>query len=152
MIELELRRRVYETTIDRIGLALGAAGLIGGIVAGALVAASGRGSPAGLIVATMVGAMLSASSITALAGPVWVAMHAAGRRGPADAALVGALTGFIVSLLAQSFGLGLFDVAVASDSRTLSFRWASAALTSVVFALLAGGTALTMWRVAYRRV
>jgi hypothetical protein len=141
----------YETSIDRMGLAIGTGGLIGGFIATALMIVAGPASTLALAAALVVGSILTALAITALAVVPWALLHLAGRRGPFSAALLGAVIGFLLFLGGQTYGYGLFTMPV-MDAGTLAYRWMSAALTSLVIAAIAAGVAVTMWRVAYRRV
>ncbi len=141
----------YETSIDRMGLAIGAGGLIGGLIAAALMILAGPASVLALAAALVVGSILTALAITALAVVPWALLHLAGRRGPVSAAALGAVIGFLLFLGGQTYGYGLFAMP-AMDASTLAYRWISAALTSVVMAAIAAGMAVAMWRIAYRRV
>ena len=143
--------RGYDTSIDRAGLALGAGGLMGGTIASILVAIGGPPSPLGIVVGFVIGAMITAMTVIAVAAPLWLVVHAIGRRGPGTAALVGAAAGFALFLGGQTYGFGLFAMP-ATDARTLMFRWISAVATSVILAALSALIGLVMWRVAYRRV
>lgn len=147
MADLELRRRAYATSIDRAGLAIMAGGLILGLVEAALVVAGGRGL-IGALMGFVFGGLLSMLAITAVAVPLWLALHLAGRRGPFDAALAGGLLGFLMFLAAQTSGMGLF---YADEPGVAYYRWASAAALSLAVAVIAALVALVMWRVAYRR-
>ena len=140
----------YETSIDRVGLAIGAGGLMGGAIAATMMAFAG--SPvAALAMAVLIGTIMTALAITALAAIPWALLHATGRRGPFNAALLGAIIGFLLFLGGQTWGYGLFAMP-AMDMSTLVFRWASGVATSLVMAGMAAGIAVVMWRVAYRRV
>ncbi|WCM25222.1 hypothetical protein NDN01_14200 [Sphingomonas sp. QA11] len=143
--------RGYDTTLDRAGLALGAGGLVGGIVASILVAIGGAPSLLGIAVGFVVGAVITAMTVVAVAGPLWLVAHALQRRGPGTAALIGAISGFALFLGGQTYGFGLFAMPP-TDSRTLMFRWISAVATSVILAGLSALIGLVMWRVAYRRI
>lgn len=141
----------YETSIDRMGLAIGTGGLIGGLISTGLMLFAGPVSVPALAAALVVGSILTALAITALAVVPWALLHLAGRRGPFSAAALGAVIGFLLFLGGQTYGYGVFTMPV-MDASTLSYRWASAALTSLVMATVAAGVAVAMWRVAYRRV
>ncbi|OYY75622.1 MAG: hypothetical protein B7Y43_18750 [Sphingomonas sp. 28-62-20] len=141
--------RDYETSLDRAGLAIGAGGIIGGVIEAGLTIIGGTTSPLGILVALLLGSVLTALAITAIAAPVWVFLHASGRRGPGHALAMGGAIGFLLFLFAQTYGFGLLS-APPSDAGTLLYRWASAAATSALLATLAAGIALAMWRVAYR--
>lgn len=143
--ELRLAPR-YATSLDRAGHALGAGGLAAGILAAMLVANNGQRDPMMLLAALFLGATFAAIAIVTLAGPVWLALHIAGRRGPVSAAA----TGFAVTLLlfvsAQTYGVGV------SDAATLGLRWTSALATSLLLGLIGGAIGWAMWKIAYRRV
>lgn len=139
----------HETTLDRAGLAIATGGIIGGIFAAVLASMGASVGPFGLASAFVLGSMVTALAITAVGTPVWIFMHVSGRRRAGHAALVGAATGFLVFVFAQTYGFGLFS-APPSDMQTLLFRWASAAATSVVLAVLAAVIGIVMWLIAYR--
>jgi hypothetical protein len=141
----------YETTLDRIGLAIGAGGLMGGAIAVLMMIFGGALAAGTLAMALLIGSVLTALAVTALAAFPWMLLHAAGRRGPVSAALLGAAIGFIVFLGGQTWIYGLMEMP-AMDARTLLFRWASGIATSLVMAAMSAGVAVVMWRVAYRRV
>jgi len=143
--------RRYETSIDRVGLAVGAGGLMGGAIGVLLMLFAGTHGIGALVGGLLVGSLMTALSITALAAIPWALLHAAGRRGPIAAATLGAAIGFVLFLGGQTYGYGMF-VMPAMDARTLLFRWASGFLTSLVMAAMAAGIAAVMWRVAYRKV
>lgn len=141
----------YETSIDRVGLAIGAGGAMGGAIGVLLMVFAGTYTIGALLAGLLIGSLMTALSITALAAIPWALLHAAGRRGPATAAMLGTIIGFVLFLGGQTYGYGLFAMP-AMDARTLLFRWASGFLTSLVMAAMAAGIAVVMWRVAYRRV
>ncbi|HEX7693581.1 MAG TPA: hypothetical protein VF409_03780 [Sphingomonas sp.] len=145
------QRRRYETTLDRVGLAIGAGGLMGGLIAMLMMAFGGALAVGTLAMALAIGSLLTALAITALAAFPWMMLHAAGRRGPVCAALLGAAIGFVVFLGGQTWIFGILEIP-AMDARTLLFRWASGIATSLVMAAMSAGVAVVMWRVAYRRV
>lgn len=145
------QRRRYETTLDRVGLAIAAGGLMGGAIAMLMMAFGGALGVGTLAMALVMGALLTALAITALAAFPWMLLHAAGRRGPVSAALLGAAIGFLVFLGGQTWLFGIIEMP-AMDARTLLFRWASGIATSLVMAAMSAGIAVVMWRVAYRRV
>lgn len=142
--------RGYETSLDRAGLALAAGGLLGGAITTVLVAIGGPPSAVSLVVGFLVGAVIVSMAAVAIGGPLWLACHALGRRGPISAAAIGAVAGFALFLGGQTYGFGLFDMPV-TDARTLLFRWISAVATSLILAAISATIGLTMWRVAYRR-
>ena len=141
--------RRYETSIDRIGLAIGAGGLMGGAIAALLMGFAGATIGA-LAIALLVGTIMTALAITALAAIPWAMLHAVGRSGPVSAALLGATIGFLLFLGGQTWGYGFLMPPM--DVTTLVFRWASGIATSVVMAAMSGGIAVVMWLVAYRRI
>jgi len=140
----------YETSLDRIGLAIGAGGLMGGAIAMLLMLFGGALAIGTLAMALLIGSVLTALAITALAAFPWMLLHAAGRRGPVSAALLGATIGFVVFLGGQTWIYGLVAMP-AMDARTLLFRWASGIATALVMGMMSAGIAVVMWRVAYRR-
>lgn len=142
--------RGYHTSLDRAGLAIGFGGLIGGALSTVLTLAGGRGDALSLLLAFVLGWIFSVLAITAIAAPIWLMMHASGRRGPHHAVLAGGAIGFTLLLFGQTYGFGLVD-APPSDMRSLLFRWASAAATGLIFAAISGATGYLMWRIAYRR-
>ncbi|MEO5492549.1 MAG: hypothetical protein ABIR08_00815 [Sphingomonas sp.] len=143
--------RHYETSIDRVGLAIGAGGLMGGAIGVLLMVFAGTYHIGALLAGLLIGSLMTALSITALAAIPWALLHASGRRGPIAAAALGAAIGFVLFLGGQTYGYGMFTMP-AMDARTLLYRWASGFLTSVIMAAMAAGIAVVMWRVAYRRV
>jgi hypothetical protein len=144
------QRRRYETSLDRIGLAIGAGGLMGGAIAVLLMLFGGNLAIGTLAMALLIGSVLTALAITALAAFPWMLLHAAGRRGPVSAALLGVAIGFVVFLGGQTWIYGLVAMP-AMDARTLLFRWASGIATALVMGMISAGIAVVMWRVAYRR-
>jgi hypothetical protein len=144
------RREGYATTLDRAGWALGVGGLLGGVMAMLLLAMGGGATFGSLCLALLLGGLLSALGVTAVAGPIWLILHALGHRGPRAAASVAAGTAFAVFLAGQTHVFGL-SPNPPSDARTLAMRWLSGAGTSVLLAGLAALVGLAMWRVAYRR-
>ena len=151
MAQMMSGRPHYETSLDRVGLAIATGGLIGGVIAMLLTVVTGGASPLGVVTALIAGSIMTALGITALAILPWLVLHLNGRRGPLTAAATGAAIGFILFLGGQTYGFGLFAMP-AMDGRTLLFRWASGVATSIVMAAAAAGIAVAMWRIAYRRV
>ena len=149
MSQYGAQRRHYETTLDRVGLALGAGGLMGGIIVSLLMLFAGSAGVGSVALALVVGSLLTALAITALAAIPWALLHASGRNGPIAAALLGGAIGFVLFLGGQTWGYGLFAMP-AMDARALFFRWASGVATSLVMAAMAAAIAVVMWRVAYR--
>lgn len=141
----------YETSLDRIGWAIGTGGLIGGMIAAIMTAVSGSAAVTGVFLALIAGTVMTALGITALAVVPWTLLHFAGRRGPVSAALLGAGIGFVIFLGGLTYGFGLAAMPPL-DLRTMFFRWASAIATSLVMAAIAAAIGVMMWRVAYRRI
>lgn len=141
----------YETSIDRVGLAIGAGGLMGGAIGVLLMVFAGTHHIGALLAALLIGSVMTGLSITALAAIPWALLHASGRRGPIAAAALGAGIGFVLFLGGQTYGYGLFAMP-AMDAGALLYRWASGFLTSLIMAAMAAGIAVVMWRVAYRRM
>ncbi|MGN6622473.1 MAG: hypothetical protein ACTHKR_15610 [Sphingomonas sp.] len=127
----------YHTSINRVGLALGSGAMLAGLAAAVLVALGGDRSARAMLLALGLGAMFSALAIAAIAGPVWLTLHLAGRRGPAAATGAGAAIGFLLMLGAQ---LGGGSAA----------PWGQMIGAAFLAAALAGVIALAMWRIAYR--
>lgn len=143
--------RHYETSLSRIGYSIAAGGIIAGAITALLLWAGGQHSPFGLVVGWLIGASFSAIGIVSVAGPLWLVLHLAQRRGPWAAAATGLFTALLMFVGAQTYGFGLFSAPV-SDGRTLMFRWISAGATGLTLAVLAMLIGLVMWRIAYRRV
>ena len=142
--------RRYETSIDRAGLALGLGSALSGAIIVMLVLLGGQHDPAALVAAWMIGALFSALAITAVAGPIWLALHFAGLRRGWHAAAAGAITAMLVFAGAQTWGFGLADLP-AIDGRSWLQRLAGAIGSSALLAAVAALIGLAMWRVAYRR-
>lgn len=142
--------RRYDATLDRAGLALAAGCCLGGGIALGLLMLGGTRDPFVLTTGFLLSALFIGIAITAVAGPLWLVMHVAGLRRARHAAMVGAATTLALFTAAQTYGFGFFDVPVI-DSRTWLYRWASAALTSLILALAAALIGVIMWRIAYRR-
>jgi len=128
----------YRTSIDRVGLALACGAALAGLAASLLVAIGGTGSGRAALMALMIGGIFAALAIATIAGPIWLVLHLSGRRGPAAATLSGAAIGFLLTIAAD-FGRG-------SDE-----PWLRTLGGAMIAAALAGGIALAMWRIAYRR-
>lgn len=141
--------RGYETSIDRAGLALGAGGLMVGLITVLLLLPETPG-PQALGLGFVLGTIGGAVALVTLAGPLWLVLHVAGIRGPVAAACTGIVLALALFVAAQTHGFGLFDAAALASDAAL-FRWISALLTAALLALLAAGIALAMWRIAYRR-
>ncbi|MBO9499930.1 MAG: hypothetical protein J7483_10785 [Novosphingobium sp.] len=140
----------YDTTLDRVGLALGVGSAIGGLVALGLLLLGGTRDPVALVAGYVLCTLLVGLAITAVVGPLWLVMHVAGLRLMRHAMSVAAGTALALCIGAQTYGFGLFNVPVI-DSRTWIYRWISATLTSLLIAILAALVGAVMWRVAYRR-
>lgn len=137
----------YEATPDRAGLAIAGGSGAGGAFA-ALLALLGDGSDAiGALLALFAGAAVTATVAVLLGLPIWLALR---RRGPLAAALLGAVTGFLLFLAGQTGAFGLLPMA-ATDTQTMRYRWLSAVLTGLTLALPSAAIAALMWRIAYRR-
>jgi hypothetical protein len=144
MIDGDVCKRPYRLSVDRLGLAIALGGLSCGMLAALLVALGGQDGVRALIGALLIGTVFSALAIAAVGGPIWLAMHAVGWRGPGHAAAAGAVIGFVLFLFGQS------DVLVrALDARLTG--WLRSLGSSLVLAAIAAAVALAMWRVAYRR-
>lgn len=141
----------FDTTLDRAGLALGAGGVMGGFVVLGLVLLGGQRDPLSLVVALVLGTVFSVLGMTAIAGPIWLALHLAGCRRARHAAMVGAFVALAIFVGGQTYGFGLFT-APESDAGTVLMRWISALATSGILAAIAAGIGAAMWRIAYRRV
>ena len=144
MTEDEARRRTYRIRIDRIAAALAAGGGACGIIATILAACGGTHGIGALALAFVLGTVFSILALVAIGGPAWLVLHALGWRGPAHAALPGALIGFLLFLFGQA------DLLPAADDAPL-YGWLRAVGSSLVLAAIAASVALTMWRIAYRR-
>lgn len=142
--------RRYDTAIDRIGLALGAGSVMLGVAATLLLLPGGAYTGRSLALGFLLGTLFGAVALVVLAGPLWLALHAAGVRGPVSAALTGMAAALAGMVAVQTRGFGLFDAQPLASDAAL-FRWVSALLTASLGALLAAGIALAMWRIAYRR-
>ncbi|MDO7844028.1 hypothetical protein [Sphingomonas immobilis] len=134
----------YRTTLDRIGLALGA----GAVAGGAVTALASGPEPLAVLVAFAGGAVLTLLAAVLLGGPLWWLAGLADRRGPVSAAATGAVAGFALFLGVQAAGFAGAGI----DALTLPYRWASAVAIALLLAGVAAAVALVAWRVAYRRV
>jgi hypothetical protein len=137
------RRHDWRISIDRVGLALVAGGAACGLVVAALVAGGANGSAAHVATALVLGTAFGVLAIGAIGGPVWLALHIAGRRGPVAAAATGAALGLILSLSAQSPSGTIVPPGMAG--------WLKIIGSSLIFAALGAAIASAMWRIAYRR-
>lgn len=139
-------QRVYRTSLDRAGHALGAGGLMGAAPVALLGAISGSFDVAGLVGLSLVGGVVSMIAIALIAGPLWMAIDARRRGGPRAALMLGGGLGLLLAVAAQTEG---FDIGLDSAAAA-PFRWLSALFTALPFA---GYSALVGWimqRVAYR--
>jgi hypothetical protein len=143
-----LQRR-YETTIDRAGLALGTGSALSGVIVLGLLLLGGQRDPLALLVGWLIGSLFSGIAITAVGGPIWLALHIAGLRSARHAAMVGALTAMVIFVGAQTYGFGLFGMP-SIDGGAWLFRWLSALATSAILGAVAAGIGAVMWRIAYR--
>ena len=142
--------RGYHTSFDRAGLALGAGSLMLGCLSVLLLLPGGAHDLRTLALGFALGTLFGALALTAAAGPLWLMLHVAGLRGPVTACVAGMMTALALFVAAQTHGFGLFDAQALASGAAL-FRWVSALLTAGLLAILAGGIALAMWRIAYRR-
>ena len=142
--------RRYDTTLDRAGLALAAGSALAGLIGLALLLLGGQRDPLDLLRGWLIVSLFAAIAITAVSGPIWLALHVAGHRRAWHAGLVGAMTTLLIFVGAQTYGFGMFAMP-AIDGRTWLFRWLSALATSAILAVLAAAIAVAMWRIAYRR-
>ncbi|TGX37982.1 hypothetical protein E5A74_19280 [Sphingomonas naasensis] len=140
----------YDTAIDRAGLALGAGSALAGLIVLALVLLGGQSDPLNLLKGWLIGSVFSGIAITAVGGPIWLALHVAGLRRAWHAALVGAMTAMLIFVGAQTYGFGMFAMPEI-DGRTWLFRWLSALASSALLAVISAIIAALMWRIAYRR-
>lgn len=140
----------YVTTLDRAGLAIGFGGLSSGIAVAAFAAIGGRVDATASVLMLPLGTALGVFGIVALAGPLWLALHVANRRGPGVAAALAAALVMLVLAAGQSWGFGVFAPPAAAG--TLGYRLASAVATGLPAAVIAGGIGWAMQRVAYRRL
>lgn len=136
-------RRDYETTLDRVGLALALGGVLGGLGVALLALAGGTSDGFALLIVFAIGTLFWLVVITAFCAPLWLALHRAGYRRAWHAAALGAV------LLPALLTIGqLMEMPAGGD--TMPYRWLRALATSALIALPAMAVALVMWRVAYR--
>lgn len=136
----------YVTSIDRLGLALGAGGLLAGAGSAALSAYGGQNGPGGIVAAFILGAFVAMAACVAVIGPVWLLMHLTNRRGPGHAAL----TAGLVALALVIGGVGW-----RADPTSVApwwYRLASGAATGAALGLAAALLGWVMHRIAYRRL
>jgi hypothetical protein len=139
----------YQTTLDRTGLALGTGGALYGMLAMLLVILHGARGVITLIEVLLVAAVLAMGAITATFGPLWLALHASGRRGPGHAAALGAAVALALWAAAAEKVLRSYAFA---DAGSAALGWLRAIGVALIFAAIGVTVALAMWRVAYRRV
>ena len=131
-------------SIDRAGHALAAGGAAVAVVAtGALFIGGLRGASA-LATTAFVAAFIGTIAIVAVGGPIWLALHALGHRGPRAAATAGAAA----ALLLAVFGMALLP----SGDGPLIARLLAGLGWILGLAGAGAAIALLMWRIAYRRV
>lgn len=135
--------------IDRLGHALAAGAALCGLVATLLVAAGAPSTVGSLLLAFLVATFFSALGLVAVGGPVWLVLHALGRRSARDATAAGFGIALLVAVSAQTYGFGVFATDTL-DGSALAYRWISAVATALLFALAGAGIGLVMWRIAYR--
>ena len=136
----------YTITPDRAGHAVAAGGFAIGATSLALLAFNGARGASSLVSAAMIATFFGVVAIVAVGGPIWLACHVLGRRGPGSAA--GA--GFGAALLLAAFAQALMP----PSSADADAAWAAAVnavASSLGIALIGAGVALLMWRIAYRR-
>ncbi|MCM8731772.1 hypothetical protein ACFO8O_12455 [Hephaestia sp. GCM10023244] len=139
----------YQITLDRAGLALAAGGVLYGVLAMLLAARDGGPGALLLIEILAIATLLAMLAITATFGPLWLALHASGRRGPGYAAALGAIVALMLWIAAAHDLLASYAFA---DQGSAAIGWLRAIGVALMFAATAAATALVMWRVAYRRV
>ncbi len=138
----------YRTTLDRAGLALAAGGSLYGLATVLLALGSG-GRDAGMLVELFaVGTVLAMLAITATFGPLWLALHASGRRGPGHAAVLGGVVALALWATAAEDALRSYAFATTGVA---AIGWLRAIGVALIFTAIAAAIALVMWRVAYRR-
>lgn len=144
-------RRDYAVSIDRAGYAIAAGGMSTGLLIAGLVALGGQHGVAALCIAWLVGSIFAMLGLTAVAAPIWLAVHALGARGPVSAASTGVSIALFVSLGMQTYGSGILRSFPAGHDN-LAYGWISAIATSAFAAIIAAGIGILMWRIAYRRI
>lgn len=141
--------RGYETSIGRLGKALGIGSLLGGLLVLMLLIAAGQRTAGALLAGLMIGTLFVAIALTAVGGPIWLILHALGLRHGRYAALVTGLLGLGLYAGAQGYGASLFTIAPI-DTRGWLLGLALRAGQAAAVAAIAAGIGLAMWRVAYR--
>lgn len=133
----------YVVTVDRAGHAVAAGGLAIAVVTTGLMFVSGLRAMGGLANTAFAAAFLGIVAIVAVGGPVWLALHASGRRGPGNAAGAGFSTAAL---------LGVFGTALMPPGDAGAIVRLLATIGNVLgIAALGAGVALMMWRIAYRK-
>jgi hypothetical protein len=139
----------YQTTLDRTGLALAAGGMLYGVLT-VLLALGNGGRDIGVFVEMFaIGTLLAMMAITATFGPLWLALHASGRRGPGHAAALGGVVALALWAAAAEDALKSYAFATTGVA---AIGWLRAIGVALIFTAIAAAVALVMWRVAYRRV
>jgi hypothetical protein len=109
--------------------------------------------------ALVYGSVLFLVGLTVLAGPLWFLLHRAGRRSWVDAALLGMLLGFLVSL-AGYMSPALFVDGTSSfgdaggplleDNVVTPHGWRVFLGYSAIYAIVCGLVGFAIWKMAYR--
>lgn len=134
----------FATTIDRIGLAIGAGSAIGGGFAALLLALGGGGGPLMMAGTWALGTISTAVLLVVVGGPLWLIAHRTGRRGPGWAASAGAASGLVLSAGILLQGIG--------SPGNGSGGWLGICAIGTFLPALGAAIALTVWLVAYRPV
>ena len=172
-----MARQIYETTAMRAILALVAGSIVGSvlIIAGFLIpeiidALNGdkiaiaqlHALPYGVIVFVFVYAIFTAG-IVLIGLPIWALMHQLGRRNWLDALLLGGIASFLVTLAFSTMSIWLLPYGSdysASDggvptvvhNHITAQGWTYYLEMSGGIALAGIMAALTIWRIAYRKM
>lgn len=141
-------RRAHETSPDRVGWAIAAGGAAIGLLAMLTLIHQGSASPRALVIGSIAASFIGALGITAIGGPIWLALHCAGLRAAHHMASAAAICGFLFWLVMQRSVL----LGISEDNGTATYRWASVLGTSALLSIISVMIALMMWRIAYRRV
>ena len=144
-------RHHYATAPDRAGYAIAAGGVLTGALIAGLVALSGQHAPIALIMAWLLGSLFGMLGITAVAAPLWLALHLAGWRGPRAAAALGAGLALFIFLGGQLHGFGMLSP-LPDATQSLGSQALTAIVTALVLAAIGAAIALMMWRIAYRKL
>lgn len=137
-------------SIDRAGHAVIGGGAVAGVIAVVLLALGGQRDPLWLAIGWIAASGIAALAIVAVGGPLWLLLRRLGWHGPVGAAAAGFTATLLLCLSAQTRGFGILSSATA-DPAALTYRWASAAATSLILGLAGGGIAALMWWIAHRR-